>query len=248
MSADPDPRAWYALAGPGHAWMRWRLEAFLHSARERAVPLDSPLRALDARCRNGALRAQLEAATPWTVDGMEEDPEALPFNPPTRGRLLLGRALDDPGKEDRGVYDAAFLFDCLEHEPDDGAALRAAARRVRPGGWLFVNVPAFEFLRGGYDRLSGHLRRYDRNSLGRLLGEAGLREPTAAYWGAPLLPLVAAREALAWAWSGPEAAERGFPAVGSRGERLIALLAALEGAYARRPPAGASLLAIARNP
>jgi len=36
---------------------------------------------------------------------------------------------------------------------------------LRPGGWLFVNVPALPALASAYDRAVGHLRRYTPASL-----------------------------------------------------------------------------------
>lgn len=63
--------------------------------------------------------------------------------------------------------DAAGLFDVIEHIPDDRACLREVHRVLKPGGLLFVAVPAFPFLWSINDDAAGHFRRYTRASLAR---------------------------------------------------------------------------------
>jgi SAM-dependent methyltransferase len=81
---------------------------------------------------------------------------------------------------------AAGMFDVLEHIEDDGAALGQVHRLLRPGGRLYVTVPAYQVLYADDDRSAGHFRRYTRSSLGGVLRGAGFRLEFASYMFAPL--------------------------------------------------------------
>lgn len=86
------------------------------------------------------------------------------------------------------VYDAALALDVLEHI-DDEAAARELARVLRPGGLLFVTVPAFPFLWGVRDSEAGHRRRYRRQGLEQLLTGAGFTVEQSGYYQFWLFPL-----------------------------------------------------------
>ena len=60
-------------------------------------------------------------------------------------------------------------MDVLEHTPDDLAVLRETAGHVEKGGYVFITVPAFSWLRSMHDRFLGHFRRYSRGSLRHLV-------------------------------------------------------------------------------
>jgi len=68
---------------------------------------------------------------------------------------------------------AAGLFDVLEHIPDDRAALANLWRVLKPGGRLYIAVPAYQALWSSEDRHAGHFRRYTLSGLQQRLGEAG---------------------------------------------------------------------------
>jgi SAM-dependent methyltransferase len=66
-------------------------------------------------------------------------------------------------------------FNVLEHIEEDAAAVRALRAKLRPGGRLFVYVPAFPVLYSAMDRKVGHVRRYRRAPLVRMLQSAGFQ-------------------------------------------------------------------------
>jgi len=70
-------------------------------------------------------------------------------------------------------YDAILMMDVLEHCPDDLQVLREATDRLRPGGTLFITVPAFRQLWSAHDVFLKHYRRYSRRELRELV----VREP-----------------------------------------------------------------------
>jgi SAM-dependent methyltransferase len=85
---------------------------------------------------------------------------------------------------------AAGMFDVLEHIEDETAALRHVHTLLRPGGRLFLTVPAYPLLYSVDDEVAGHFRRYTLSSLTRVLAGSGFRVGFASYMFAPLPPLV----------------------------------------------------------
>jgi len=59
--------------------------------------------------------------------------------------------------------------------------LQAWGRKLKPGGKVFVYVPAFQLLYTSMDRKVGHVRRYTRGELTRKLERAGLRVTQSRY-------------------------------------------------------------------
>ncbi len=224
--------------------MTWRLRAFLGLLRGTGVPVDRPLRAIDIGCGAGILRSQLEAATGWTVDGADVDLEVLQSNPPSRGETLL-YDVHDRRAELLGSYDVLLIFDVIEHISDVPGFLDSCLPLLKPGGRLFINVPAFEFLRSVYDDEAGHLRRYDKPSLRAALDRSDLEPAELRFWGFSMIPLLAVRKFLLRLSSREEVIRRGFAPPGALVHAALKVLGRLETALLSRPPAGTSLLAAA---
>jgi SAM-dependent methyltransferase len=72
--------------------------------------------------------------------------------------------------------DAAVSMMVAEHMPDDLAFVRSVAALVRPGGQVIIGVPGRRDRWGYEDDVVGHLRRYERDDLQRLLLAAGLED------------------------------------------------------------------------
>jgi len=65
--------------------------------------------------------------------------------------------------------DCAFTLNVLEHIEDDREAVRELYRVLKPGGSLFVYVPAMRMLWTSMDTKVGHFRRYEASTLSALL-------------------------------------------------------------------------------
>lgn len=89
-------------------------------------------------------------------------------------------------------FDAVFLFDVLEHIEDDRRALSEFHRVLTEQGKILLTVPAFMFMYGLQDEISGHHRRYRRTALGQLLRESGFRVSYLGYFNSFLFPPIAA--------------------------------------------------------
>jgi SAM-dependent methyltransferase len=78
--------------------------------------------------------------------------------------------------------DSIIYVNVLEHVPDDEAELRAINRTLPAGGRLFIFVPAFQWLYGGFDRRVAHVRRYTRPELEAKCAAAGFKVLKSVYF------------------------------------------------------------------
>ena len=78
--------------------------------------------------------------------------------------------------------DSIIYVNVLEHVPDDEGELRAVHRALAPGGRVFIFVPAFRWLYGGFDRRVAHVRRYTRPELEGKCAAAGFRVLKSVYF------------------------------------------------------------------
>ena len=88
-------------------------------------------------------------------------------------------------------FQAAGLFDVLEHLDDDMTALARTRRALEPGGLLFLTVPAGAHLFSDYDELLCHKRRYDMAPLLEKVSAAGFSVLKATHFFFFLYPLLA---------------------------------------------------------
>ena len=241
-----DASEWYLYASADHFWFRWRLAALRGLIRRLALPLDAPLRVLDIGCGAGVLVSQIERVTRWSVDGADLNMPALERAPRSRGTYLYYDVTEED-EERIGTYDVVTLFDVLEHIHQTQPFLAAAARHLRPGGTLLVNVPALQRFHSPYDEAVGHLRRYDRRSLALEIEGADLEIVEQRYWGFSMLPLLALRTArLRLSSTGPVIRQGIEPPAGFLHGALSAI-GSLETTIWKRPWLGTSLMLAARG-
>lgn len=235
---------WYDLSNDEHFWMQWRLRVALRLIQANGLPLDQPLHALDIGGGVGRFREQLERATRWRVDMTDLNLPALRMAGPARGRTLYYDVTQD-NRPLLGSYDACFLFDVIEHVENPAALMRAAVDHLRPGGHLFVNVPALQSLFSAYDVALGHMRRYSRPTLTAEFTGLPCRLTAVQYWGLSLLPLLWLR----WLLAGPRpdvnTIRSGFAPPNIVANEALHGLMRIELALVRDPPLGICLMASA---
>ena len=138
----------------------------------------APGRLLDAGCATGTLvRVASEAG--WQVTGLDASAWSI-----ERARARCPQAAFVQGSLEAAAFsdasfDAVTLWDTLEHVPDPAAALRRIRTWLRPGGWLFLNVPNCESVparilgRHWVLLLREHLWYFSPRTLGALLERCG---------------------------------------------------------------------------
>ena len=181
---------WFEIASIDHFWIRRRFQVlqkltggWMASAGEMA----------EVGCGHGLLQRQIEDAYGREVTGFDLNEYALTQNVSRRSRVCCYDIFRrDPALRSR--YDVIFLFDVLEHIPDEDAFLSAVLFHLKPAGKLVVNVPAGQWAFSVYDTAAGHVRRYSLRSLRESLQRNGLQTLEATYWGFPLVPTLVARK------------------------------------------------------
>ncbi|MEI8315553.1 MAG: class I SAM-dependent methyltransferase [Verrucomicrobiota bacterium] len=178
----------YAAIQRNHWWYRARAEILeaiigrhLNRGRQRLI--------LDLGCGPGGMRPMLSqfgrlVSTDFTFDPLQFcAAQQLDYLVAADGmRLPFGN----------GYFDAAVAFDLIEHLRDDGAGVDELYRTLKPHGWLFVTVPAFQFLWGRQDIVSHHCRRYNAAGLSTVVRGAGFDIEQITYFNTFLFPPIAA--------------------------------------------------------
>jgi SAM-dependent methyltransferase len=114
------------------------------------------------------------------------------------GRSRLARASVTAVPFPADTFDIVTSFDVLYslEAIDEHAAVTEMFRVAKPGGFVVVNVAAMQSLRGDHSVLSREVRRYDRQSLSRLLTDAGFAIERLTYTNAVLFPAMAIARAV----------------------------------------------------
>jgi 2-polyprenyl-3-methyl-5-hydroxy-6-metoxy-1,4-benzoquinol methylase len=141
---------------------------------------------LDVGCATGTFLSAIRDFGAWQVWGIELSLGAA-RQARARGLDVVVARFEDIQLA-AGSLDAVTLWDVLEHLPDPVDALGQIRAALRPGGHVFLNVPALD----GWDaRLFGaywcgldlprHLTLFDRASMTRALAAAGLEAVAMGY-------------------------------------------------------------------
>jgi len=111
--------------------------------------------------------------------------------------VFKGTAEHLPPEIDRQTFDLITLFDVLEHTEDDIAVLRNLNNHLRNKGFLFISVPAFQWMWGTQDVISHHYRRYTLKNLRCKIEKAGFKTIYSTYFNTLLFPPIAILRVLA---------------------------------------------------
>lgn len=235
-----------------HIWFARRAGEVLREIRRWANGAVASHGALDIGCGTGRVMSELERAG-MTVTGVDTDLTVLRLaRRRTRGLLIRG-AIEQLGLDG---FDVVLVCDVLEHVSDDLAVVRRAVAALRPGGLLIATVPADMRLWSKLDDISGHLRRYGRGELQRLLRAGGLVDIEARYFNVLLWPLQLVRARMLDSSARTEMTDTSREELARRALAAppapVAALFSVLGLADRLPPLGAlfgpSLIAAARRP
>ncbi len=231
----------------GHWWYRGMGEVALGLLA--GVKLPRPALVLDAGCGPGGTSARFKPL--GRVVGLDLAPEALTLaRRHSLDGLVRGSVTALPFAD--GTFDLVLSFDVIYHlwVGDDRLAVKELARVLKPGGYLLIRVPAFEFLRGPHDRVVLTRHRYTAGEVESLVRSAGLTVERLTYANSILFtPALIWRAAGRLAGSEKPAASDVRP-VPEPLNRLLLEVLRFEGRLIRafgRLPVGLSVVCLARR-
>lgn len=158
-------------------WAQGRKELVL-SQLKRYLSLPGK-RVLDLGCGSGTLLEALQSLEAEAV-GIDTSLKAVKFCKTLGLNVRKGSATNIPFKE--GSFDIICMIDVLEHIKEQDLAISEAKRVVKKQGFIFIVGPAFPLLWSSRDRRLGHLRRYIKKDLEKLLRRNGFRPLKTSYF------------------------------------------------------------------
>lgn len=126
-----------------------------------------------------------------SVCGMELDDHARAIAVKRGGGEVLSGRLPEEIPFGENTFDLIVLMDVLEHLEHDLESLKALRARSKPGGKIYVTVPAFPFLWSRHDTTHHHYRRYVKKTLRGVAEAAGWRVKLLSYYNSFLFPPIA---------------------------------------------------------
>lgn len=185
-----DPQIYEDLAGQEKAHWWFVSRRAIAASLFKKIKLPDNARILDAGCGSGGNLPLLAKFGEVFAFEMNDSARAHAASR-SIGHVEAGKLPDAIPFGDT-MFDLITLFDVLEHVEDDQAALRTLASRLKLGGTLYINVPAFQWLFGPMDRFHHHFRRYSRAEILDKVEATGLEIRLVNYWNCLLFPVAVA--------------------------------------------------------
>lgn len=152
----------------------------------RVKALGTPGTALDVGAAGGGNTRVLRAAG-WRALALEYGEEGATVAHERGLDVVRADATRLPVAD--ASLDLVVAYDVLEHIDDDTAVVAEVRRTLRPGGTFLVAVPAGMRNWSAHDEAVGHVRRYEREPLRRLLAEGGFAVTELRSWNVLMSPL-----------------------------------------------------------
>lgn len=233
-----------------HWWFRVLRNVLGDAFRDAGVGNDA--RVLDAGCGAGATAVFLRSTVSPRVVGVDLSGHAVGFSR-RRGLAHVCQASVNAMPFEDAAFDAVVSAGLLEcDEVDEQQACRELCRIVRPGGFLFVVMPAYRWLMSPEHHRAVHAsRRYSRAQVRELWNGCPVDVRRVTHLFATVLPPVAAyRLWRRWRDNGHDGAARSdidLPAAPLNA--LLFRAVSWERRWLRRRdlPFGSSLLVVARK-
>ena len=148
-----------------------------------------PWSILDAGCGTGAIAKGLRRF--GQVKAIDTSSLALQFCKRRGLDGCLGQASVTALPFLANTLDLVVSIDVLYMVPEDRLALIEFHRVLKPGGFLLLNLPALEWLKGKHGVAVGSIRRYSPKELQLKLTQCGFKVEKMSFVNSLLFPLVA---------------------------------------------------------
>lgn len=175
-----------------HWWHRLLREQVMRVVKEK---LRGCGRLLDAGCGTGGMLRHLQKhASGLDLSGLDHSQAAVRHCHERGVPAIKGSLHDMPFKA--GFFDMILSLDVLYHQAvEESRALAEMHRVLKRGGWLVVNLPAFNCLRGSHDEAVQGARRYQADEIQAMLARHGFEGVCSHYWNAwSFLPMLLWRQ------------------------------------------------------
>ena len=155
---------------------------FLVEDQLRRLGVDPPnrCRILDIGSGTGLNVKTLEKF--GNVCGLERSSEAIRFLRRRGVRNVICSDANSTLPFRDGVFSAVTCLDVLEHLEQDEFLLTEMHRVCRPGGYIFITVPAFRIFWSPHDIALHHKRRYSKEAMLLRIKNIGCRVVKATYY------------------------------------------------------------------
>jgi SAM-dependent methyltransferase len=230
--SDRDDVAALLSAEERHFWHRSR-NRFIRAKLAR-LGVTSGARVVELGCGAGCVAAELASAgyDLTGVDGHRSLIDVAAARAPTAEFLCRDLRAGVPDLP-AGAFDAACLFDVIEHLDRPEQALETALALTRPGGYVVGTVPAMMALWSGIDEHAGHKTRYSSSTLREVLSRAkGATIVEIAPFFRTLVPLMWAQRRLIGRRGGAAASVKNLSVPPSPVNAALLAMVTLEHAFA----------------
>lgn len=150
-----------------HWWFRARLvilESLLVQQKLSAPGKNN--RILNAGAATGATSIMLK--NHGEVVSLEFDKDCSEFLSTVLNEEVVNASLTHVPMEDKS-FDLVCAFDVIEHIQDDDRAIKEIHRLLNDDGYVYITLPAFNFLWSKHDEMHHHHRRYTIGRIVKLL-------------------------------------------------------------------------------
>lgn len=161
-----------------HWWFRVRESIILDVFKSR-VYKGEPLKILNVGAATGRSSQMLEPF--GEVQSIEYDEPSYLFCRDTLNMTIDQGSITELPYEDQS-FDCVCAFDVVEHVEDHELALSNLFRVCKPGGKIFITVPAFMSLWSSHDVVNHHFRRYRQKPMLGLFSANGGRLLRSTYF------------------------------------------------------------------
>ena len=233
---------WYEIVSDDHFWIKWRFEVL-----RRILPKDYTWgETLEIGCGNGIVIKQIRNFYGCAIAGCDLSIEALRNVSPCFGPLYFYN-IHQRRAEFEKKFSTILLMDVLEHIKNPIHFLESVNFHLKDSGRLIINVPAFQFFYSAYDRIAGHVKRYNLHVLRKELDSSGFCIDTVTYWGISMIPLLLMRKLIIRFYTRNQIIKMGFKSPAYIVDLILQTLMKVELAFSQKYFIGTSLLAIVRK-